>query len=321
MSQRGGKTMLSRINKSKLSVIAIITGIILVFDVLTIITNLYIAPVLDGFGLPDILIYMKALSFLLLFIILITWLKNKDIKLTKSNLRIVTYIAFALIAAYFLSLFMYKYMLILETADIIKNNILTGNPALIFDFSTRNYKTLTYITTIFSGFNSEIILFAEAIIFQLCVFSINKMEVEEEPIHAYDPFLFDNYVFPLFSLLIISSFLSINLFLFRFDELGSIEMALAITGFTAVLPGLIPSFTLYRTRHQDCTRTFFKSTYKLLLILSIIGVFVFAALFGVNILFTTLGRGSYRIISSGIAFILALILFIRTRKMLTLENK
>lgn len=313
--------MLSRTNKGKLSIIAIVVGTILVFDIFTIITNLYIAPILEGYGVPDILIYMKTLAFLLLFVVLIAWIRNKDARLTRSNLRVLAFIAFALIAAYFLSLFMYKYVLLLDTVDIIKNDILGGNPALVFDFSTLNYKTLTYITTIFSGFNSDIILFTEALIFQLCIISIGKMEIVEEPIHAYDPFLFDSFVFPLFSLLILSSFLSINLFLFRFDVLGSIEMALAITGFTAVLPGLIPSFTLYRTRHQDCTRTFFTSTYKLLMILSLVGIFVFAALFGLNVLLVSMNRGSYRIVSSLIAFILSIILFIRTRKMLTLENK
>lgn len=313
--------MLSRTNKGKIALIATITGIILVFDILTIITNIYVAPILDGYGLPDILIYMKTLSFLLLFIMLLAWMKNKDAVLTRSNLKIVAYISFALIASYFLSLFMYKYVLILDTADIIKNQILQGNPALVFDFSAMNYKTLTYITTIFSGFNSEIILFAEALIFQLCVVSIGKMAVVEEKNHVYDPFLFDNYVFPLFSLLILSSFLSINLFLFRFDTLGSVEMALALTGFTAVLPGLIPSFTLYTTRHQDCTRTFFKSTYQLLLILSIIAVVIFFALTGLNIYLNSLGRGSYRTISSTISLILAVVLLFRTKKMLYLENK
>jgi len=313
--------MLSRINKGKLLVIAIMVGIILVFDILTIITNIYIAPILQGFGLPDILIYMKTLVFLLLFVVLIIWLNNKDFKLTRSNLKVIAYIAFAMIAAYFLSLFMYKYVLLLDTADIIKDRILNGNPALIYDLSAINYKTLTYITTIFSGFNSEIILFAEALIFQLCIFSIGKMEIVDEPNHVYDPFLFDNLVFPLFSALIISSFLSINLFLFRFDLLGSIEMAVAITGFTVVLPGLIPSFTLYRTRHQDCTRTFFTSTYKLLLIISIIGVVVFAVLFGVNVIFYTLGRGSYRVSTALLSFILSVVLFVRTKKVLALENK
>ena len=313
--------MLSRINKGKLLVIAIMAGIILIFDILTIITNIYIAPILEGFGLPDILIYMKASVFLLLFVVLIIWLKNKDFKLTRSNLKVIAYIAFAMIAAYFLSLFMYKYVLLLDTADIIKDRILNGNPALIYDLSAINYKTLTYITTIFSGFNSEIILFAEALIFQLCIFSIGKMEIVDEPNHAYDPFLFDNLVFPLFSALIISSFLSINLFLFRFDLLGSIEMAVAIIGFTVVLPGLIPSFTLYRTRHQDCTRSFFTSTYKLLLIISIIGVVIFAVLFGVNVVFITLGRGSYRVSTALLSFILSVVLFVRTKKVLALENK
>ncbi len=313
--------MLSRINKGKLLVIAIMAGIILIFDILTIITNIYIAPILEGFGLPDILIYMKASVFLLLFVVLIIWLKNKDFKLTRSNLKVIAYIGFAMIAAYFLSLFMYKYVLLLDTADIIKDRILNGNPALIYDLSAINYKTLTYITTIFSGFNSEIILFAEALIFQLCIFSIGKMEIVDEPNHAYDPFLFDNLVFPLFSALIISSFLSINLFLFRFDLLGSIEMAVAIIGFTVVLPGLIPSFTLYRTRHQDCTRSFFTSTYKLLLIISIIGVVIFAVLFGVNVVFITLGRGSYRVSTALLSFILSVVLFVRTKKVLALENK
>src|SRR3989339_858492 len=198
--------MLDRANKNKIIVFASIVGGILVFDLFTVISNIFVAPLLDGYGLPDILIYLKTVVFLFLFIILFVWIKNENFKLTKTSLKIFSLVGLALIIAYFLSLYMYKYVLILETTQIIKTNILNGNPNLVYEFSRINYKTLSYVQMLFAGFNSELIIFAEAMILQLLVVSIDKYVVTDEPTHIYDPFLFDGKLFPLFFTLTIAAF-------------------------------------------------------------------------------------------------------------------
>lgn len=313
--------MLSRSNQGKLIFFIVIVAIIFAFDVFTIITNLFVAPYLDGYGLPDIFIYLKTFVFLSLLLVLAVWLSNKHIKLSKSNLKVLMYIALAMIIAYFLSLFMYKYVLLLDTAHIIKFKILYGNPSLIYDFSTINYKTLTYINTIFGGFNSEVVLFVEAMVFEGLCLTIDKLQVTEEPVHNYDSFLFDDVLFPLTLLLVVASFLSMNIFLLRYDLLGSFEMAIGITGFAFSLPALFAAFKLYRTKNHSCTRSFFTGTYKFIMFVAILSTILFAALTILNFSFLYVDRSTYRLISSFAAFVIAVIILFRVRKTLALENK
>lgn len=313
--------MIQTTNRSRMVMIAIITGIILVFDLFTIITNIYVAPILEGYGLPDILIYLKTIIFLLLFILVMVWLKQREPRLTKTTLKLLMVVGLMMIAAYFLALYLYKYMLILDTADIIKRRILLGNPDLYLDFSGLNYRTLMNVLTIFGGFNSELILFAETIVFLMCVYSVDKMLEIEEKKHVYDTFMFDVALFPIIFVWVILAFLSINILSSRFDLLGSFEIGLAVAGFTAVSAAVIPSYKIYRNRDNECTQSFFISTYRLILIVSIISTILYLVLFGLNVSFISLGRGTYRMISSLLALVFSVIVFFRVKKILSLENK
>ncbi|HOI85638.1 MAG TPA: hypothetical protein PLP48_06115 [Acholeplasmataceae bacterium] len=313
--------MIQTTNRSRMVTIAIITGIILVFDLFTIITNIYVAPILEGYGLPDILIYLKTTIFLLLFILVMVWLKQREPKLTKTTFKLLMVVGLLMIAAYFLALYLYKYMLILDTADIIKRRILLGNPDLYLDFSGLNYRTLMNVLTIFGGFNSELILFAETMAFLMCVYSVDKMIEMEEKKHVYDSFMFDVALFPIIFIWVILAFLSINILSSRFDLLGSLEIGLAVAGFTAVAAAVIPSFKIYRNRDNECTQSFFISTYRLILIVSIFSMILYLILFGLNVSFISLGRGTYRMVSSLLALIFSVIVFFRVKKILSLENK
>lgn len=313
--------MIQTTNRSRMVTIAIITGIILVFDLFTIITNIYVAPILEGYGLPDILIYLKTTIFLLLFILVMVWLKQREPKLTKTTFKLLMVVGLLMIAAYFLALYLYKYMLILDTADIIKRRILLGNPDLYLDFSGLNYRTLMNVLTIFGGFNSELILFAETMAFLMCVYSVDKMIEMDEKKHVYDSFMFDVALFPIIFIWVILAFLSINILSSRFDLLGSLEIGLAVAGFTAVAAAVIPSFKIYRNRDNECTQSFFISTYRLILIVSIFSMILYLILFGLNVSFISLGRGTYRMVSSLLALIFSMIVFFRVKKILSLENK
>ncbi|MFA5526647.1 MAG: hypothetical protein WC992_07475 [Acholeplasmataceae bacterium] len=313
--------MLERTNRNKMAIIAIILGVVVVFDFFTIITNIYIAPVLDGYGLPDILIYIKTIVFLLLFVIILVWLKQKEPKFPKSTLKSLMILGIVVISFYFISLYLYKYILISDTADIIKERILNGNPATYLDFSGINYRTLTYVLTIFSGFNSELILFGEALAFLMAVYSVSSMREVDEVKHVYDPFMFDVALFPIVFVWSILSFLSINILSYRFDMLGSLEMGLAIAGFLAVATLIAPAFRLYKNRDNEATRSHFIGTYKHLLFVAIFSLVLYIALFGLNVTFVGLGRHTYRLYTSFAAIIFSGIVLFRVYKILSLENK
>lgn len=306
---------------NKLSLLTILVGTILLFDIGTIISNIYISPILEGYGLPDIFIYLKTFVFFVIFVILLLWQNNKGFNLTKSSVRLLIYLGFFTIVAYFFSLFMYKYILIYDTAEIIRNNILYGNPNLVFDFSAQNYRTLSYVTTIFGGFNSEAILFAEALVFEVFIFSSKNYEIKEEKTHEYDVFLFDPTISILFIILAIAAFVSINIFTFRYDELSSLEMGISIFGFMMAASGIVPSAQLIKGRGEPITKSFFRGTYKLLFVLLIISTFVFIGLFTINMIFISLNRGSYRLVTSLIALIISLVLAIKVYLKLRLDNK
>jgi hypothetical protein len=306
---------------NKLSLLTILVGTILLFDIGTIISNLYISPILEGYGLPDIFIYLKTVIFFVIFVILMLWQNNKGFNLTKTTIRILIFLGFFTIVAYFFSLFMYKYVLIFDTAEIIRNNILYGNPNLVFDFSAQNYKTLSYVTTIFGGFNSEAILFAEALVFEIFLFKSKHYEVKEEKKYEYDLFLFDPTISILFIVLAVISFVSINIFTFRYDELASLEMGISILGFMIVASGISPASQLIKGRGEAVTKSFFRGNYNLLFVLLIISTLIFIGLFTINVVFISLNRGSYRLVTSLIALIISVVLAIKVFIKLRLDNK
>ncbi len=249
------------------------------------------------------------------------WQNNKSFNLTKTTVRLLIFLGFFTIVAYFFSLFMYKYVLIFDTAEIIRNNILYGNPNLVFDFSAQNYKTLSYVTTIFGGFNSEAILFAEALVFEIFLFKSKTYEVKEEKKHEYDLFLFDPTISILFIVLAIVSFVSINIFTFRYDELASLEMGISILGFMIVASGISPSAQLIKGRGEPVTKSFFRGNYNLLFVLLILSTIIFAGLFSINVVFISLNRSSYRLVTSLIALIISIVLAVKVYIKLRLDNK
>jgi hypothetical protein len=313
--------MLSRTSKGMMITLTFIIGTIFIFDLFTIIVGLFVSPILDGYGLPDIFIYMKASVFLIIFVMLFFWMQNKNFNITKSNLKILLTIAFILIVVYFMSLYVYKYSLLLDTASIIKNKILEGNASLALNFSMINYRTLDYINTIYGGFNSEFVLFFEALAIQMVLVKMEKLEIVTEEVHKYDRFMYDNILFYIFFILSITSFVSINIFKYRFDTLGSVEVGIGIIGFILATAGLIPAFNISRNKKFSSTKSFLLGNYKFMLSVSVLGVIAYGALFGLNVLFLSMERGTYRIGFALVSFLLSLVIIYRVRKTIVLENK
>lgn len=313
--------MIEKSNKKQIRNLAIIIGFITVLDILTIITNAYVSPYLDGYGLPDILIYLKTGIFAFVFVVLLIWLFNDNYQITKGTLKVIIYLSFATIIGYFLSVYMYKYLLLLDTADIIRNKILYGNPALVYNFSSVNYKTLSYIIQIFGGFNSELVLLAEVIAVQFFAFKIDQMPIKSEEAVVYDPFMFDKVLLWLSGLLTLLAFLSINIFQTKYDLYQSFEIAIALSAFAISIPGLITAIRINSVEDLTCTKSFFVSSHRLLTVISIINIILFLMLTGLTVADFVVTTGSYRIYSTVAALIVSLLILLRVRRTMSLENK
>jgi hypothetical protein len=319
--QRGINDMISRNNEPKMRYLMYTIGAILFLDIMVIITNLYIAPILEGFGLPDILIYLKALTFLILFVVISIWVKDDGYSLSKSTLRLLLWLGFSVLCIYFFSVYMYKYYLIVDVQNIIKNQILGGNPALVFDLSRINLQQLTYITTIFSGFNSEIMLFVQAMVFQALIISTKSFDIVDEPDTMYDTFMFDGKMFYISMLHVVFSFLTINLLTFRYELLSAIEIGVAVAAFAISVVNLITSSDVFKMRNNYCKQSSFVSAHRFMILLMIINIVLFTLLFGYNVYLVIIYSGTYRIGAALLALVTSIYLLIKTKSILSLENK
>lgn len=313
--------MINRTNETRVRYLLYAVGTILFFDVMTIITNLYISPVLEGFGLPDIFIYIKTLTFLVLFIVLSLWIKDSNYSLSKSTLKLLLWLGFYVLCFYFFSVYMYKYYLIVDTANIIKNQILSGNPALVFDLSRINLQSLTYITTIFSGFNSEIILFAQALVFQAMIFNVKSFEIEDEKDIMYDLFMFDGKLFFISLAHMVFVFLSINLLTFRYSLTYALEIGIAMVAFAISLMNFLTNSEVYKMRNNYCKQSSFISSHRFMIMLMIINTVLLSLLFGYNVFLFIINEGNYRVGATLIALGTAVYLLVKTKTILALENK
>lgn len=314
--------MLVRSNQKLINFILFTSIAILACDIFTVITNIYIAPYLDGYGLPDLLIYIKSIVFIAIITIILLWKKRENYHLAKSTLNLFVLMSFAITFFYFFSLYMYKYVILLDVNEIIRTKILEGNPALVFTFTAENYVKLKYITTIYGGFNSELWLVIELLFLQFSVMKVKALPVEAEDKVKYDNFLFDHVLFPLAILFVIGSFMSINIFQDKYDFLESVMMVIGIAGFILAIPSITSSLKIYRLKNTPVTKTDFVSWYRLLIIVSAIGIILFSVLFGLNIyLFVAQSIFTYRILTTLITLILAGVILLRSLKVMSLENK
>ena len=144
---------MNELSKNTISKYIVVLSIF-VFDLISIISSIYIAPVLDSFGMPDILVYLKLLVSLTTLVLFILHY-NEKITLPYSIVKILLSMIFLFILAYFTSVFLYKMVLLNQVSDNILNKILRGNPAVILDVSKKNYNIIQYISTLNSGTNSE----------------------------------------------------------------------------------------------------------------------------------------------------------------------
>lgn len=315
--------MITRFNESKVRLLSYVVLLILVFDILTIISNIYIAPVLQGYGMPDILIYIKLIISFVTYMSLHLWLRDKDRKLSIAWLKMLLYTLLIVTVSYFISLYLYKYYLIDQTATVIRTQILGvyGNTSLLLELSRMNLYSLNYITGLFNGFNSEIILFFEAFLIQMFIYKALQYEILDEKKVIYDPFLYKNYIHFVSIVHFLLAFLSINLFQFRYNLIESIEMGVAFMLFAVTLLQMISSFYIQDGKHTETRPSVFALSHKLMMFLSILSFALAIGLIGINLYYIVTGIGTYRITTTIMIVISSIYLFTVSRKVLEFENK
>lgn len=312
--------MLTQEHNNKFKYITTFVSVILVLDIITIISNLYVSTSLDQFGLPDILIIIKALYFSILLIILVLW-NTQKINIPKHVLKVLIGIAFTYVMVYFLSLYLYKYFLLYDTSYIIRYRILEGNPALALDYSVTNYKTLSYVVSIFGGANSELILLLQICALQFALNQVSHVELPTETEYEYDDFLFPKSLLISISLLTFFSFISINVFTFTYNIFSLIEVGIALSAFILTIPVLILTGQLQNRKSTHVTKALFLGNHIFILVSGIILSLLFAVLFGLNIYFIIMNIGTYRVGTALISLILALFILFKSKQIISLENK
>lgn len=312
--------MISMERKNKILRYVILYAVILLLDILVIIGNIYIAPILENFGMPDVLIYIKTLISLTGFIIFLLYYNDK-IPLTYEVIKIILYLTFLSIVSYFFSMYLYKYALLSTVSDDILLKILTGNPSLVLDISRTNYNVLQYLITIYSGANSELFLFIQGLFLQFTIIKSKELVLSDEEAFVYDEFLYDKTLKFAIPLLLILSFLSINLFTFRFDLFGLIEMGISLLAFGIILPSVYLISRVSKTKNTLAKPSLFVGSHYYFKFMSIVSIVLFTSLIGINTYFIIVNRGTYRIMTATLALITSIIILVKSHIVLSLQNK
>lgn len=315
--------MISRQNEKSIKNIFYVITTMFIIDLIVIISNIYIAPILNGYGMPDIIIYIKFLSTLLIFVLLLAWLQKKHFKLGIKTLRFLLATNLTLVVVYAFSLYLYKYSLIDSTIQIIQNNILSssGNNALIYDYSRINLRTLTYVLNTYAGLNSELVLLIQALVLQRVLFFYRFVEIEPEKEVVYDDIYYSRFIQPISYISVILAFLNINLFVSRYKTLPAIEMGIGLTIFiiTIMISYLIRQIN--KTTNLPTTKSFFVKAHKNVLYLLVAQFVLTVALIAYNVYLYAINAGNYRLTSTILILIAGLYITHKIVFALKIENK
>ena len=313
--------MISRDEKQRITTLLIFIGLIFILDILVVVSNIYVAPVLDGIGLPSIVLYVKTIYFGCLFLVLLYWTNKKSSHLTIDTLRLLLFLGLFIIIFYFISLFIYKFTLLDSTLEIIEEKILGGNPALALDFSRINRETLTYVITIFSGFNSEFFLLIQTLIMVFFYMKSKEYSTIEDNTIVSDNFMFDKWLFPLFSLALFLSLGTANVLSLSYDFLGSIENGISLFAFLATLGGLISSIRVKVVGSDGIGRYRFSGFHSAMYASAILSIIAASALFILNFYFIAIDRVTYRVGPSVFFLVTSIVLFLRIRNIRKIDSK
>jgi len=302
-------------NNNIINKFVIVLSVIIFIEIINFIMNLYV-NVNDtlGYNVVDIIYIVKFISIVSLFIPLFRWTQDKDNELLKDQVVVHTKFVFVISIFYFLIIYLFKYSIVLDVMDILRNKMIEGNPALLLNFSVYSYNTLKYVKGVFQGFNSELILMVELLFITWNLRNVMTLNTNDEEEVSYDSFLY-NKDLKYFSLaLVVTSFLSINLFEFVFDATGALMFFVSFFLFTISIPLHYFVFRIGNSQRKKSTRSSFETFHKITFILGIITIVGFVINLGINLYTRDLGIGTYRIFSTIISLGLGIYVTYRITK-------
>lgn len=290
--------MLDRVNRHKVVVIMIFLITVFIVDVLGLISTIYMNVQLDSFIMPDFILYGKILIELILIVVLARWIKNQRFQLTMAFVTYSFVFIIFLLSVQSITLYLYKYTKLLESLDIVQNKILLGNPDLVFDFSRQNYTLLKYLTGVYQGITSEIVLFFELMAMMILFNNAKTLTVQENDFVEYDAFMYKKNR-PLYYIgIAILVFVSLSLFSLTFEH--SYQGVGVIIGFIAFYLSAISatlSFKINRMQFGTATKGLFVAYHKQLIIYGFISAGLVLMMLYFNIVDIRLGFSSYRLIT------------------------
>lgn len=314
--------VISRNNKKIMNLILYVAVISFIMDILAIITHVYIAPSLGKISLAEILIYFKATISLFIIIIMSFWHRNKYFKLATQVVQMLLVSLLVVTIFYFIFLYGYKFFLLEETISIIRDRILNGNPATAFDFSRQNLRTLKYLFSIYVSSNSEIMLFFQSLLMCLSIVKVKHLVAIDEIENHYDEFLFSKLDFPISIIVMLLSFLSLRVLTLQYEPSELLELIISISGFVFAIPLLISTIKIKSiSQSQTCTRTFFKTHFTTMLVSAIAVSIIFTTLFIYHVSSISVNGLNYRTFTTIATVIFSMLLVLRARYALSLENK
>ena len=290
--------MLDRVNRHKVVVIMIFLITVFIVDVLGLISTIYMNVQLDSFIMPDFILYGKILIELILIVVLARWIKNQRFQLTMAFVTYSFVFIIFLLSVQSITLYLYKYTKLLESLDIVQNKILLGNPDLVFDFSRQNYTLLKYLTGVYQGITSEIVLFFELMAMMILFNNAKTLTVQENDFVEYDAFMYKKNR-PLYYIgIAILVFVSLSLFSLTFEH--GYQGVGVIIGFIAFYLSAISatlSFKINRMQFGTATKGLFVAYHKQLIIYGFISAGLVLMMLYFNIVDIRLGFSSYRLIT------------------------
>jgi hypothetical protein len=261
----------------------------------------------DDIYLSDVLLWIHIIYMIGGYIYLKSYQKKKHVQIVIPIYKQFLLALLLLHVVYFMSVYLQSYILIDDTLIIIRDKILRGNPALILNFSNLNYETLSYVVSLLQSVNSPLIILFMSLWTMRFYYHANAIDNLKEPLKRYDDFLYKMMIPFLWFLLMIASFLSINLLAITYTFIQSLEMLFSILLFLLSSVAFSTSFTWFKYKNKPSKPSLMTKLHHFLYHLL---KPIFVLTFGLLLYHIFTGYLSYRIYTVLIALAIQLILWL-----------
>ena len=296
------------VNQSKTKLVVLEYSIIIYFILFAfnlIYMNIMITRPNEIF-LSDVMLWIHIIFMIGAFIYIKSFQRNLKTVFIVPIYKRFLLVLLMLHVVYFISVYLQSYMLIDDTLIIIRDKILRGNPALVLNFSNLNYSTLSYVVGLLQSVNSPLIILFMSLWTMRLYYQASQIETHDEPLNKYDSFLYSMWIPLLWFLMMIASFLSINLLSITYTWIVSIEMILSILFFMLSFVGFTTSYHWYKLSNKPTKPSLMTHTHHFLFhLLKPILILIIALL----MYHTLTSFITYRIYPVSISLIVLVILF------------